>query len=462
MLKPQLPSLTPSERSACLFLLGLFKIEGRPANEVVSEGQVLIFHAIVFEPHQFIQIITSTQYGKSLFVALAAIICSCINADLLPVVAPKKEQAKLIMRYYIEHLDDNPLFYSQLEKGTRLERLKQEESKERIVLRNGGGIYALSVDASSNKGIQAAMGHGARKVIMDESGLIPDEHESTIFRMMAGKGKQFCYIKIGNPFYNNHFRTSWDDKDYYKIFIDRHQALAEGRYTQGFIEKAMQKPLASILYDCEFPDENELDIRGYRFLLTTDERARIFTDIKPELKKGWKKLGVDVARGGDWVSLVLRDHKGAYVKKRFKTRDLMVIVGVIIEVVKEEKVDWDNVFVDDTGMGGGVTDRLAEQGYYVNPCHEGGGADENDTYLNAKAEANFKTKAWLLQEGGKLYGKEFEQVKEIKWKINSSGKIQMESKEDLRKRGIPSPDDWDAINLTFYKKTVKRPSITSL
>jgi hypothetical protein len=462
MLKPDLPQITPEARALSIHLLSYFQIDGRKANEVATEGQILIFYSIIFEPSQLIQIITCTQYGKSLFVALACIICSCIKGELIPIVAPKKEQAKLIMRYYIEHLSDNPLFYSQLQKNTRLDRLKQEESKERIVLRNGGGVFALSVDAGSTKGIEAAMGQGGRKPILDEAGLIGNEHESTIFRMMAGKGKNFCYVKIGNPFYCNHFKESWEDRDYYKIFVDRNQALKEGRYTEAFIEKAMKKPLAGILYDCEFPDESEIDIHGFRVLFTSDERARVFTETKPELKKGWKKLGVDIARGGDWVSFTIRDHKAAYVKKKYKTRDLMAIVGDIIQVVKEEKIDWDEVYVDDTGMGGGVTDRLAEQEYYVNACHEGGGAEDKETYLNAKAEANFRVKEWLLELGGRFYGKEYEVIKEIKWKINSSGKIQMESKDDLRKRGIPSPDDWDSACLTFYEKTAQRPSIRRL
>ena len=61
-------------------------------------------------------------------------------------VAPTSEKAKEIMRYYIQHLGDNRMFFKQLDAKSRLDRLKQEESKLRIVLNNGGGIYTLSVD----------------------------------------------------------------------------------------------------------------------------------------------------------------------------------------------------------------------------------------------------------------------------------------------------------------------------
>lgn len=464
MLKPQLPKLTLQERAICRFLLGRFQIEGKPASEIITEGQLVIFHALVFRPSRFIQIIAATQYGKSLVVALACIIISCIQNELVPVVAPKKEQAKKIMRYYIEHLADDPLFYKQLEANTRLDRLKQEESKDRIVLRNGGGIFCLSVDAgNSAKGVQAAMGEGGRIVIQDESGLIPDEHESTIFRMTAGKGENTCYIKIGNPFYNNHFKLSWYDNDYYRIYIDCYQAIKEGRYNQAFLDKAIKKPLAGILYKCEFPDEDEMDRNGYYRLFKTEEYAAMFTTVKPEIKK-LKKLGVDVARGGNWTSIVVRGEKGAYVYKRFKCKDLMVVAAEVIKAVRDLKIEWDEVSIDDTGMGGGVTDALAEQGYYVNPCQEAASPEDKERFVNAKAEANFACHDWIKYENGRVYGQEFDQAKEIKWKLSrkGDGKIQMESKDEMRARGIESPDDWDALTLTFFAKTYDKPSIRSL
>lgn len=102
----------------------------------LTEGQVDIFEAIVFRISNRLEILTCTQYGKSLTVALAALVLSCIVGRLVSIIALTNDKAKLIMRYYIEHLGDDPLFYTQLEKNTKLERLKQEESKERIILRN--------------------------------------------------------------------------------------------------------------------------------------------------------------------------------------------------------------------------------------------------------------------------------------------------------------------------------------
>jgi hypothetical protein len=153
--------MTDEQRNICLKLLSLFTIDGKKASEVATDGQIEIFFEIVFRVHSRVEILTSTQYGKSLFVALASIIVTCIQKETMSVVAPTNEKAKIIMRYFIDHLGDNILFYSQLEKDSKLDRLRMEESKERIKLKNGGGIFVVSVQAgNSKKGIESAMGAG--------------------------------------------------------------------------------------------------------------------------------------------------------------------------------------------------------------------------------------------------------------------------------------------------------------
>lgn len=474
-----MPTIPREEREVCLSLLAHFNIEGYRANEVVTAGQLAIFWAIVFRHSEYIQIIACTQYGKSLIVALACIIVSCIQGELIPVVAPKKEQAKKIMRYYIEHIGDSPMFSSLLEKKDKIDMLRQEASKDRIVLRNGGGLFALSVEARSVvSGVKSVMGEGGRIVIQDESALIPDAIEATVFRMVAGKQtiggerRQSCYIKIGNPFHNNHFLKSWKDKDYFKIYIDCYQAMKEGRYRQEFLDKAIKLPLANILYKCLFPDEDEVDARGYRKLMTSKEQDDMYCQERPVLKKHGKKLGVDVARGGNWTVFVIRGREEktglprAYIKRKMKTRNTMKIVDEIKVICKEEKIDYFDVFVDVVGVGAGVVDRLEEDGIIVNACRANDKASEDgrNLYVNIKAEANFKAKKMLTEQSGKVYGPEFAEVDEIKWKIASGGdgKIQMESKDDLLARGVSSPDFWDAFCFTFYERTETVPRIISL
>ena len=199
-------------------LLDLVKVEGRKGSEMLTAGQVEIFESMVYQKSKRLHIETSTQYGKSLTVALACLIISCIKKEVVAVIAPTSDKAKEIMRYYIEHLGDSIIFENQLEAHTKLDRLKQEESKSRIILRGGGGIYVVGTnERNSQKSIESAMGKGCKNVILDEGCLIRDDTEATIFRMIAGKGEGAFYCKIGNPFYR--------DKPYSHFYETRNSTL---------------------------------------------------------------------------------------------------------------------------------------------------------------------------------------------------------------------------------------------
>lgn len=428
----------------CLKLLSLFKIDGKSGDQAVSDGQLIIFYNIVFRPHNRLQILTCTQYGKSLIVALACIVVSCFQDEKIAILAPKNEMAKIIMRYYLEHIGDHVLFYSQLEAKTKLERLRQEENKERIILKRGGGIFVVSVQAgNSRRGIESAMGAGSRIVILDEASLIPDQIEATTFRMIAGKGANAFYCKIGNPFYLNHFHRTWHKDRYKKIFIDYQQALKEGRYTDEFIEEAKENPMFDILYGCKFPNRDEIDDRGYRFLISEQELEDAFIDELPDDLKGRRRLGVDVGRGSNYSAFVVRHDNVMWLESKNQSANLMTQVDEL------GRIRGDEIFIDDVGVGGGVTDRAEELGYNVMGIREGSSANNSEIFANVKAENYFEFKRWINKGGKILRNQDWRQLLEIKYRRNSSGRTQLEPKDDLLKRGVKSPDVADAGSLTF-------------
>jgi hypothetical protein len=357
------------------------------------------------------------------------------------------------MRYFIQHLSDNVLFYSKLEKDTSIQKLQMETSKDRIVLKNKGGIFTLSVQAgNSTKGFQAAMGEGSRIVIEDESALIPDEIEATIFRMGAGK-KEFTYFKIGNPFYRNHFYKSSQDPIYHKIRIDYIQGLAEGRYTEAFIEEARTKPHFSVLYGCEFPQEDITDSEGWTVLYPTTLIERV---QRPDVEMyGEKRLGVDVAEGGgDKNAEVLRGANRARIIKEFVAVDTMQTVGMALVDMKDNEVYDHNVFWDSLGVGKGGYDRLTEQNYRPFPVKFSERANDDTQFANQRAECYWLGYKWL-QEGGTLEpDNRWEELTWVRYKVDSRGRIQIEPKENLRKRGYPSPNIADAFVSTFARKNV--------
>lgn len=439
-------------------LLDLFKIEGKKGSEMLTAGQVEIFETMVYQQHKRVHIETSTQYGKSLTVALACLIISCIKQEVAAVIAPTTDKAKEIMRYYIEHLGDSPVFESELEKHTKLDRLKQEESKNRIILRGGGGIYTVGTnERNSQKSIESAMGKGCKNVILDEGCLTRDDTEATIYRMLAGKGKDAFYCKIGNPFYRDkpysHFYESSNSSLYYKIRIDYKQAIAEGRITKEFIEEAKTKPLFDILFEVKFPPKQDIDARGYRYLLSDEaiERCKISRLPKKLSKDGIQVLGSDIGEGNNKSVHTIKQGKLLWVANRNQSKDLMSQVGIIREHLRNEG------FIDKIGIGAGVMSRCEEEDLDVTGIIWGVQATDPKRFANLKAENYWGLKLFIEGNGKILWDDEWEELRQIKYKINSSGKVLMESKEDMRERGIKSPDTADSAALCFNES--KRATI---
>ena len=409
---------------------------------LITEGQLTIFAALVLKKSNRIQIITSTQYGKSLIVALACLVLSCIDGEMISIPAPSEEKAKIIMRYYLQHLGDHPIFYEQLNKDDKIDRLVMETSRDRLILKNRGGVFILSVQAhNSQKGFEAAMGEGSKIVIQDESCLIPDAIESTIFRMIAGK-KDAMYVKIGNPFYRNHFYKSSQDPRYLQIFIDFKQGLKEGRYNYDFIEEARTKPNFDILFACKFPSEGMIGKDGYQRLMTDGEIERVI--VPDGIHSGYKILGVDPAAGGDNSAIVIKSTQFQEILFNQQLENTMDLVGVVMDKARDYAVDY--IVVDKTGVGQGVYDRLKDAGYPIRGVSFGE-KSEDDMFQNLKAEWHWRERQWLLGGGRLIQNVGWQEMNHIKYK-NKDGRIIIQPKEDLFREGLLSPNCVDAAVLT--------------
>jgi len=121
------------------------------------------------------------------------------------------------------------------------------------------------------------------------------------------------------------------------------------------------------------------------------------------------------------------------------------------------------VTVDDTGVGGGVTDRLRDLKYPVipinfsqkpaDPMHFRSIRDELYWYLREM----FRSGEIEIPPNDDLIA----QLSAIKYKINArNGRIEIESKDDMRKRGVESPDEADSLAIAVYGARRHTGSIT--
>ncbi len=178
-------------------------------------------------------------------------------------------------------------------------------------------------------------------------------------------------------------------------------------------------------------------------------------------KDGIIELGVDVARfGSDETSIYAR--KDNYISEEWisNKNSTMDIVARIVRFISRnlEKATQFIVNIDDTGVGGGVTDRLREllnegtlpRNTVINAVNNANRAKTPKLYKNVITEMWFFMKEFLetgiLPQDDKL----FLQLRARRYAFNSDGRMMIESKDNVKKRGMSSPDRADSVLLSCY------------
>lgn len=186
-------------------------------------------------------------------------------------------------------------------------------------------------------------------------------------------------------------------------------------------------------------------------------------------------IGVDVARFGDDKTVITpRISAKVFEFRKYTKKSTMETAGNVIKCCRDYMSQFPHIKrclikVDDSGVGGGVTDRLNEVireeklPYTVIPVNNGDSATDGYYFnLGAQIWGNIKE---LLENNisNNLQGKQDvqielphdeEMIKQLsvrKYHMTSKGKIQLESKEDMKKRGLGSPDTADSLSLALYE-----------
>jgi hypothetical protein len=177
-------------------------------------------------------------------------------------------------------------------------------------------------------------------------------------------------------------------------------------------------------------------------------------------------IAADIARFGEDETVIMR-REGGWIRvyRAHHKADTMVTAGHIAKAMRDiddeaGKNDWVRAIIDVPGVGGGVVDRLAELELPVVPYNGGEAPIDKERFVNARAEDY-----WTLRERfeqGEIDidpddDKLAAQLGSIKWGIDSRGRIKIESKDDMRKRGLPSPDRADAMAIAFAGRANAAP-----
>lgn len=323
--------------------------------------------------------------------------------------------------------------------------------------------FAIGI-AADTKNVASFQGWHAKNilVIFDEASGIPHEIWEAVEGLLSG-GINVRFVAIGNPnLASGDFNDTFTSPLYNKIHISafdlpnviekRH--VIPGLSTWEWVEEMRKKYgedsdiwRVRVLGDPPKSEKDTLISLGLVESAIDSDRERYGIEVK--------KLGVDVARyGDDRTALVLRIGNWAKVIDVIEKFDTMEVAGVVAKYLREN-TDVD-AYIDITGgLGAGVFDRLREQSDIagrVFGVNVAGAPKDKESYINIRMESWDAMRLWLRDAVLEKH-EDFYQLAMPKYKINSNGRMQLESKEDMKKRKIHSPDVGDALALTLSRAT---------
>jgi len=201
----------------------------------------------------------------------------------------------------------------------------------------------------------------------------------------------------------------------------------------------------------EFPTASEYGLIPLSWVWDSHERAK-----EAVVGSEQRRIGVDVARSGaDCTVFLLREGNVVSDVQEYRNINTMEVVGRLNLFVENHKVPWEDVIVDVIGVGAGVVDRLHERKRYVQGINFGCSPADPEKFRNVRSECYWAVRDALNPQAEKplaipaKYGKLASELVAIEWSVTSTGKVQIEQKETIKKRLGHSPDHADALALTY-------------
>lgn len=168
-------------------------------------------------------------------------------------------------------------------------------------------------------------------------------------------------------------------------------------------------------------------------------------------------MGVDVARFGDDQSVICfrrgRDARSIpWVK--FKGVDTVELTNAVCRFA--DKYNPEAIFVDGGGVGGGVVDQLKALRYKVIEVQAGSSADDKNKYQNKRVEMWDRAREWLSIGCVPNDNQLVKDACGIRYRYTITGnQMQLERKDEMKKRGMSSPDVFEALCQTFAKQVAR-------
>lgn len=342
---------------------------------------------------------------------------------------------------------------------------KYEWGADHIRMSESPATWFARAKTSSKENTEALAGVHSDHVltIADEASGIPEQVYNTAEG--AWTSGNILVILISNPtringyFYDTHHKLKhlWQtmrfssidspivDDDYESKIAERH-----GRDSTEYGIRVLGL----------FPKEDSMDDSGYVSLLN-DKNINERPDVGVHEFSSNSILGVDPAGDGDdKTSWIIRDQFKAKKLHEESKSTSKTIAEKTITFINQYNLMPHNVVVDAFGVGKDVGKEIAiaSRGKMnVTTVNTGEKCDldrDDELYINKRALSTWKMRVWLISGGEIIENKNLkEELLTLKYKRNLKGKIQIMPKVDMKKKyGYRSPNDADALSLTFLKE----------
>lgn len=332
-------------------------------------------------------------------------------------------------------------------------------------------IDAIPWSAQNTEAFAGLHNAGKRTIFLfDEASKIDDLVWDTASGAMTDAETEILFLAYGNPTRNT--------GRFKEVIAGSHRHQWRHRQIDSRNVKRTNKELLQSWIDVYGDDSDFVRVRikgqfprasSTQFIGSDVVQAARKRPVMPGVTLDPIIFGVDVARYGDDES-VLAIRRGRDARsiawKRWRGADTMQIAGDV--AIEAQRWHADAIFVDVGAMGAGVVDRLRQLGvenvYEVNFGSTGREVDWGGNVpvktRNKRTEMWASMRHWLklgcipdeddLEADliGPEYGYGPDQVS-----------IQLERKQDMKKRGLASPDDGDALALTFAELVQPREGL---
>lgn len=307
-------------------------------------------------------------------------------------------------------------------------------------------------------------------LIFDEASEIADKVWEVSDGAMTDEDTEIIWAVFGNPTVNTgRFRECFAGGRFSHRWIPRQidartvDGTNKTEIANAITDWGEDHDVVRVRYRGEFPRGGAMQFIDNETVENAAKREAVSHLRQPVI------MGVDCARGGDDQSAIyfrrgLDARTIAPIKMR--VRDLMVLAGKVAEQAMLHRAAA--VFIDEGGIGAGVVDRVRQMlpGQLVVGVNNGAKADRymmgdgHALSANKGAEMWVSMREWLatgaIPDDPELRA----ELTAREYGFDAHNAIRLEKKEDMKARGLSSPDNADGLSLTFAYPVADLPDDT--